>query len=528
MSILYLFGIDLIKWISLSFNVYSLWEKIKIRYKSWRKTNGRHMLSYHEDGFAHDTIRYRFREIMHSLNNHYEDACKELKIPEFKRPFSYSVMLKTDFHRPKNLLNSIEENNRIILNEFYSKCESNFDTIKKFGDVFEELPFIDVEHLFYFYLLDIFYGFDICIQEKMSDNIKCEILDPYKLKKKEAIIKDLEKGLSKEDNKNKSPKDEKKEESSILKCLDLINKFDKSTESEPIKRIKYDDVKEILTKITLISLDSNTNDLSQLSDRRCQNISKERIFPYEIEKFSDLIWSIKEETEINYLVDNSGVEFFADLTFAYVLLQMQSINNVILHINKLPVFVSDVIESDYEHMMGLVEKIVNNIDNKNKEISETKQNADDNNTQPGYGKALKKIQDLVKEEKIKIVSNFIWNMPTPYKELRKKDDRDVFSKPNSILIIKGDLNYRRLVEDKNWKYNKKIENFTQYIECPTLVVRSIKSNLVLDFKESEYNKLQKTDKYWKENGEYGVIRFIKKDKNKKWWKKIILRMIGDS
>ena len=476
------------------------------------------MLSYKNDIFARDTIRYRLRDILHMLNNTYEETVVALSLKEpldnslldkiKERPFSYSALMRATFCEPENLLNSLDKKDKETLHKFYAARKEECNTERAtFGDLFSEQSFIDVEHLFYFYILNVFYGLQDNIKEIMSDKTQFDIYDPYKQKKKRAILTDLKKGFPAETNKAQS-----KECSGILKCLRLITDFENEIKGQAQKGIDNNLVYEILDTITFLSLESNTNDLSQLSDRMRHPIDGEHVYPNNLKDFSEYIRNLEEETTVNYLVDNCGVELFSDLTFAYILLRVSKINHVCLHINKLPVFVSDVIESDYDHMMKLVEEYIND------EIKDSEKHDE-------YVNALNKIKVDVRQKEpngniripvngtdkfIEIVPNFVWNMPTPYKEIKGKSS-EVFSQKASILIIKGDLNYRRLVEDKNWPYDNRIEKLTSYIHCPTLVVRSIKSDLVLDFYgkgKSKYKKWERNDKYWKENGEYGVIRFI--------------------
>lgn len=451
----------------------SLWKKLK-----------KQMYTYSNDDFAHDTIRYRFRDIIHTLNNDYADAVvKTAKTdPQIKLsdtfPFSYKDMMWNPFSYPDKLLtelNKLERNYGDTINELYDSYFELYENIPLNKEVFSEQPFIDVEHFFYFYLLDKFYGIkETGIKLYMSDDTSKPLLDPYKQQKKKAIIGDLKNGINTNDS------------SIILRCLEIIEKR------------KVGNLCDILENITFLSLESNTNDLSQLRDRNRTRISGNRVHPNNLKDFTIYINSLNEDTNINYLVDNSGVEFFTDLAFAYILLtSIERIKKITLHINVLPIFVSDVIESDYEHMMTLVEKYIN--DNFDESTGATLKNT------------IKEIKQKKANKEIEIVPNFIWNMPTPYKDLVEKNKTNVFTENNSLLIIKGDLNYRRLVEDKNWSYKDKIEKHTKYLKCPTLIIRSIKSDLVIDFGDNgknKYKRWKKYDPYWRENGEYGVIRFI--------------------
>lgn len=502
--------------ILLFFNFYMFLKWCKNCYKEYFDI---HMLSYKNDDFAHDTIRYRFRDILYKLNNFYKDVVLSLysnslneefvmeKVKEV--PFDYKKMLKAEFSLPTVLLNNLDKESKDILKNFYSKIDAKDTT---YGTIFPQKPFIEVEHVFYFYILNIFYGLDKDIQSAMSNNmIENGIADPYKMDKERAIIEDLNKGLPMKLINFGNDLDDVLEElennhncSSILKCLGIIIVLEKLIIAQKENGVDWNKIDKILEIITFLSLESNTNDLSQLSDGRRKPIDKNDVYPNNLEDFTNHIRNLKEKTQVNYLIDNSGVEFFTDLTFAYVLIRVSPINQITLHINKLPVFVSDVIASDYLHMMNLVDNY----------IIEKKLN--------DYEDAIELIKNKKKNGEILIRPDFIWNMPTPYKDLAE-NYTEIFSSKKSILIIKGDLNYRRLIEDKNWNFKEKITKFVKgYISCPTLLVRSIKSDLIIDFYEKQgqnkKKKWEEKDKYWKEYGEYGVIRFIKDYRSR--WEKI--------
>lgn len=434
--------------------------------------------TYGNDDFAHDTIRYRFRNILNELDNYYEDAVakiyngEELREMIQKRPFSYDKCMSVRFKEPETLLKQLskEEQNQLI--SLYNSYQS---TDKTNRDVFIEAPFINVEHFFYYYILDVFYGLPKEVQSYMSDN-ENGLMDPYKLKKKKSIKDDIGGDYS-----------------FILECLEIIGKFDSTYRQDT------------LNKIVKLSLDTNSCDLSQLGGKTIHHLLPQNVYPYEKSSFVDYFLKeggkgnaeILPKMVVNYLVDNGSVEFFSDLTFAFVALNLPNIKEVNFYVNKLPIFVSDVIGNDYPHLMKTIRTCVEGL-----HIDKDKRDA--------YIKSLDKINKLVENGKINIISDFVWNMPTAYRDLDIAH-KGVLKQENAVLIIKGDLNFRRLVDDKNWFYTKSLENISkEFISSSTLVIRSFKSDLVLDYKYKRYWDNNKKNRYWRENGEYGTIRFLPK------------------
>ena len=102
--------------------------------------------------------------------------------------------------------------------------------------------------------------------------------------------------------------------------------------------------------------------------------------------------------------------------------------------------------------------------------------------------ALSKLNNMFDKEKsqAEIIPDFIWNMPTAYEDIARK--KEIYMNSETLLIIKGDLNYRRLCRDKTWHFKTKLEEITKYINSPTLVIRSFKSDLVLDYTRTRFNE----------------------------------------
>ena len=77
-----------------------------------------------------------------------------------------------------------------------------------------------------------------------------------------------------------------------------------------------------------------------------------------------------------------------------------------------------------------------------------------------------------------------------------------------FLVFKGDANYRRLAEDRHWPTTTRLADITRYLPAPAAVLRTLKSELVLDLAPGQAQDLADQDRLWMINGERGVIQLL--------------------
>jgi hypothetical protein len=79
------------------------------------------------------------------------------------------------------------------------------------------------------------------------------------------------------------------------------------------------------------------------------------------------------------------------------------------------------------------------------------------------------------------------------------------------VIIKGDLNYRKLLADINWEPTT-IFRIALNFFLPTNLcsLRTVKADLICGLTPGHYEDLWEKDEKWMSTGQYGTIQFVSK------------------
>ncbi|PZC76128.1 hypothetical protein B5X24_HaOG205099 [Helicoverpa armigera] len=95
----------------------------------------------------------------------------------------------------------------------------------------------------------------------------------------------------------------------------------------------------------------------------------------------------------------------------------------------------------------------------------------------------------------------------------KKFDPNLYRKLQYAVAImfKGDLNYRKLLADRNLNPTTGFEAALQgFIPAPLIAVRTVKAELICGLPKGKWDALTKLDAEWMQKGDYGVIQYCPK------------------
>ncbi|CAF0883846.1 unnamed protein product [Brachionus calyciflorus] len=200
---------------------------------------------------------------------------------------------------------------------------------------------------------------------------------------------------------------------------------------------------------------------------------------------------------IDIVLDNCSIEFVSDLILCDFLLRNNFVDKIRLHGKAYSWFISDVTRFDFDYLILQLQSsnslVVNNF--------------------------LKRLNNYLNEESSLELyfDGMFWTSPYSFDQMLKIDpDLYQFFKESSTLILfKGDLNYRKLLGDLEWDMSiplkKAIREFRPTSLC---AIRTVKSDLMANLNINSHNYIQIIEKFgdskdWMVTGDYGLIQFVK-------------------
>lgn len=195
----------------------------------------------------------------------------------------------------------------------------------------------------------------------------------------------------------------------------------------------------------------------------------------------------KQPATIAYFFDNVGKELFFDLALIDFLLDSGLGGKVTCYLKNQPFFVSDAMPKDLFKTIDLM--TVSN--------------------DPSIQQLAKRIQFGIRSERIRIETPPFLTQPQEFHELPGVLRTQIAG--HDIAILKGDLNYRRIMGDRHWPPTTPLDAACNYFPTTFLSLRTLKAELVVGLTNEVLEKIKsEADLEWLTNGKRGTITFYQK------------------
>ncbi len=183
---------------------------------------------------------------------------------------------------------------------------------------------------------------------------------------------------------------------------------------------------------------------------------------------------------IDFIVDNAGFELVCDLCVADFLLESAAAGMVCLHLKPHPTFVSDAMIKDVHHTLEVL--------------------AADGE---GEVRALAaSLQDHIASGRLLLCEDYFWTSPLAFWEMPEPLQQQLTQA--TLVIVKGDANYRRLLGDRHWHFTTSFADIVCYFPAPFAALRTLKSEIVAGLHPGQAEALSSEDPQWLTNGQWGV------------------------
>ena len=188
---------------------------------------------------------------------------------------------------------------------------------------------------------------------------------------------------------------------------------------------------------------------------------------------------------VDIVLDNAGFELVTDLCFAEFLITSGLASQIVFHAKSMPWFVSDVTLEDWDWTLNNMKRM-NHI-----AISELCQ----------------RWQAYLQAKTWIVEAHDFWIMPNTYNEMHNVSP-DLFNRlsESDFIIFKGDLNYRKLVSDRQWDPTTSFERALRgFHPAPLCSLRTLKCDCVVGLKPGQSQAAENEDVNWMIGGDWAVI-----------------------
>ncbi|MGQ9630878.1 MAG: damage-control phosphatase ARMT1 family protein [bacterium] len=189
---------------------------------------------------------------------------------------------------------------------------------------------------------------------------------------------------------------------------------------------------------------------------------------------------------LDFINDNSGLEILSDLRLADFVLSRGWVERVQFNLKKHPFFVSDAMVKD---VLVTVSKLNEEGDPRMEELGE-------------------RISDYIDDGRLILRDDPFWNTFLMFDEMTSEVERDLSE--SDLVILKGDVNYRRLLMDRHWPPTTLVEEVASYFPTSFLILRTLKGEIIAGLKEGEAESLAVEDPQWLLNGKRGIVQLVEK------------------
>lgn len=187
---------------------------------------------------------------------------------------------------------------------------------------------------------------------------------------------------------------------------------------------------------------------------------------------------------LDLLADNSGLELLSDLALVDLLLAHGLVEQVRLHLKPQPFFVSDAMPPDFAATQKALQA----------------------HPQPKLQALGARLEQYQRAGQLAAHTHPFWTTCLFFSQF--PPDLVQMLAEADLILCKGDVNYRRLLEDRHWPPTTDLADVTRFMPAPFASLRTLKGELIVGLSEGLAESLDQRDPTWLINGKRGLIHLV--------------------
>ncbi|MFF3572002.1 damage-control phosphatase ARMT1 family protein [Nocardia jiangxiensis] len=200
------------------------------------------------------------------------------------------------------------------------------------------------------------------------------------------------------------------------------------------------------------------------------------------------LWSALDganDATVCLIADNAGRELLPDLVLADHLLSTGRAARIVLYLKPQPYYVSDATLHDLLAVLRLLRTAA----------------------EPQAQRIGQRLWQAMSEDRLVPRTHEFFCAPLTYHDLPA--DLTAELSTAAMTILKGDLNYRRLVGDRYWPPTTPFADLADYFPSPVTALRTLKCDVATGLPDGRAAELDAADPSWRTSGDYAVIQYAR-------------------
>jgi uncharacterized protein with ATP-grasp and redox domains len=181
---------------------------------------------------------------------------------------------------------------------------------------------------------------------------------------------------------------------------------------------------------------------------------------------------------VDFVNDNSGRELLFDLILADFLLTEGWTQTAVFHLKGQPFFVSDAMIVDVRETLTLLQNDV-------------------------LGQRL--LAHLT-GARLVLKADPFWTSCLMFRQMPPVLSAELAR--SDLVIFKGDVNYRRLLDDAHWPRTARMDEIAAYFPAPFVTLRTLKGEIMVGLEPGQAEAIAAQDPTWLINGKRGIIQYV--------------------